>query len=91
MIASRDRYDRSSFTKAKWCGSVHRQTTSAAPFIAYNASGNEVGRRSANQRVNGSRWNALGTWNFSKGWNKVVLSRWTTSGDVVIADAIRVR
>ncbi len=74
---------------AWWTAGTNR--ASAAPFIAYNASGTEVGRRSANQRVNGSRWNALGTWNFSKGWNKVVLSRWTTSGDVVIADAIRVR
>src|SRR6478672_1265039 len=35
MMASRDKYDRSSLTNAKWCGSVHRQTTSAAPFIAY--------------------------------------------------------
>lgn len=64
---------------------------SAAPFIAYNAAGVEVGRRFANQRTNGKQWVPLGTWNFTPGWNKVVLSRWTTSGDVVIADAIRVR
>ncbi len=33
----------------------------------------------------------LGTWSFSAGWNKVQLSRWTTAGSYVIADAIRVR
>ena len=37
------------------------------------------------------QWVTLGTWNFSAGWNKVALSRWTTTGAVVIADAIRVR
>jgi hypothetical protein len=33
----------------------------------------------------------LGTWNFTAGWNKVVLSRWATPGKVVIADAVRIR
>jgi hypothetical protein len=74
---------------AWWTAGTNR--ASAAPFIAYNASGAEVGRRSMNQRTGGSKWNTIGTYSFSKGWNKVVLSRWTTSGDVVIADAIRVR
>jgi hypothetical protein len=74
---------------AWWTAGTNR--ASAAPFIAYNAAGKEVGRRSANQRANGSQWVTLGTWNFTAGWNKVQLSRWTTSGDVVIADAVRVR
>lgn len=63
----------------------------AAPFIAYNAEGVELGRVSKDQRSGGSQWNALGTWNFSAGWNRVTLSRWTTVGAVVIADAIQVR
>jgi N-acetyl-anhydromuramyl-L-alanine amidase AmpD len=74
---------------AWWTAGTNRAP--AAPFIAYNAAGTELGRVSANQQVNGGRWNALGTWNFSAGWNKVVLSRWTTSGYVVIADAVRIR
>jgi N-acetyl-anhydromuramyl-L-alanine amidase AmpD len=74
---------------AWWTAGTNR--ASAAPFVAYNAAGTEVGRRSVNQRVNGSQWVNIGTYNFSAGWNKVVLSRWTTSGDVVIADAVRVR
>ena len=48
-------------------------------------------QQNVNQRTSGSRWNTLGTWHFTKGWNKVVLSRWTSSGDVVIADAVRIR
>ena len=74
---------------AWWTAGTNRSST--APFIAYNASGTEVGRVSANQQLNGGKWNALGTWSFSAGWNKVVLSRWTTTGYVVIADAVRVR
>ena len=74
---------------AWWTAGPNR--ASAASYIAYNAAGNEVGRRAVNQRANGSRWVTLGTYNFSAGWNKVQLSRWTTSGEVVIADAVRVR
>jgi hypothetical protein len=74
---------------AWWTAGTNR--ASAAPFIAYNAAGTELGRRSVDQRGSGSQWVTLGTWNFSAGWNKVALSRWTTSGDVVIADAVRVR
>lgn len=74
---------------AWWTSGTNRSAT--APYIAYNAAGTEVGRVSRNQQVNGGAWRTLGTWNFSAGWNRVVLSRWTTPGYVVIADAIRVR
>ncbi len=74
---------------AWWTAGTNRSTT--APFIAYNASGTEVGRVSVNQQLNGGRWNTIGTWSFSAGWNKVQLSRWTTAGSVVVADAIQVR
>lgn len=74
---------------AWWTAGTNRAP--AAPFIVYNAAGTEVGRVNANQQANGGQWNALGTWSFSAGWNKVVLSRWTTDGYVVVADAIRVR
>ena len=74
---------------AWWTAGTNRSAT--APFIAYNASGAEVGRVNVNQQINGGAFRAIGTWNFSAGWNRVVLSRWTTEGYVVIADAIRVR
>jgi len=74
---------------AWWVAGTNRAPS--APFIAYNASGTQLGTANVNQQINGGKWNAIGTWNFSAGWNKVVLSRWTTTGYVVIADAIRVR
>ncbi len=74
---------------AWWAASSNRAT--AVPFIAYDAAGREVGRATKNQTTQGSQWVSLGTWNFTAGWNKVVVSRWTTPGKMVIADAIRVR
>ncbi|RKH45125.1 N-acetylmuramoyl-L-alanine amidase [Corallococcus sp. AB049A] len=74
---------------AWWVAGTNRSAT--APFIAYNASGAEVGRVSVNQQVNGSKWVTLGTYSFTAGWNKIQLSRWTTPGYVVMADAVRVR
>jgi N-acetyl-anhydromuramyl-L-alanine amidase AmpD len=74
---------------AWWTAGGNRATN--ATFIAQNASGTEVGRRGVNQQGSGSQWVTLGTWNFSAGWNKIVLSRWAPAGQVVIADAIRVR
>ena len=74
---------------AWWTAGSNR--ASGAPFVAYNAAGTELGRRVVNQQGSGSQWVTLGTWTFSAGWNKVVLSRWAPAGQVVIADAIRVR
>jgi len=42
-----------------------------------------------NQQVNGGKWNTLGTWKFQPGWNRVLLSRWATTGKYAIADAVR--
>jgi hypothetical protein len=74
---------------AWWTAGTNRADN--ATFIAYNAGGTEVGRRAVNQQGSGSQWVTLGSWSFSAGWNKVVLSRWAPAGQVVIADAIRVR
>lgn len=74
---------------AWWTGGSNRAT--GAVFIAQNASGAEVGRVTKNQQQNAGAWVTLGTWNFTAGWNTIVLSRWTTAGQVVVADAVRVR
>lgn len=74
---------------AWWTGGSNRSTS--APFLAYNASGTHLGTVYENQQTNGGKWVQLGTWNFSAGWNRVSLSRWTTEGYVVIADAVRIR
>ena len=64
---------------------------SSAPFLVYDADENHVGTAYANQQADGSAWVELGTYTLPAGWNTVALSRWTSSGTVVIADAIRVR
>ena len=74
---------------AWWTAGTNRSLT--APFVAFNAQGTKLGTVSVNQTVNGGKWVQLGTYNFTAGWNKVVLSRWAPAGQVVIADAIRVR
>ena len=74
---------------AWWTAGSNRSTT--APFVVYNAQGQKLATKSVNQTVNGNKWNELGTYNFTAGWNKVVLSRWTGEGKVVVADALRVR
>ena len=59
--------------------------------MAFDAAGNKLGTATADQRGSGSQWVPLGTFNFTAGWNKVVLSRWTAAGAVVVADAVRIR
>jgi hypothetical protein len=70
---------------------TYANRSSGATYIAYNASGAELGRASADQKLNGGKWNQIGSWSFSAGWNRVVLSRWAASGAYVVADAIKVR
>ena len=72
---------------AWWTQGTNRSTS--APFIIENAAGTQLGRVVVNQQVGGGKWNALGTWNFTRGWNRVRLSRWAST--VVIADAVRIR
>jgi hypothetical protein len=74
---------------ARWTAGTNRSTT--APFIIVNASGTTLATVHKNQQTGGGAWNTLGTWSFPAGWNKVQLSRWTTAGYVVVADAIQVR
>jgi hypothetical protein len=74
---------------AWWVAGTNRST--AATFTIHDATGIEIGRVAKNQQTAGSQWNALGTYAFTAGWNRVVLSRWQAAGSVVIADAIRVR
>jgi hypothetical protein len=74
---------------AWWTSGTNR--SASTPFVAFNASGANLGSVNRDQRTGGGQWNQLGTFNFSAGWNSVVVSRWTGAGAVVIADAIRVR
>lgn len=74
---------------AWWTAGTNRSPE--APFIVWNAGGTQLGTVKVNQQANGGKWNSLGSFSFTAGWNKVQLSRWAPEGYVVIADAIQVR
>lgn len=74
---------------AWWVSGTNR--SGAAPFLIYNASGTKLDTEYVNMKSSGGQWNTLGTYSFQAGWNRVVLSRWAATGDVVIADAVRIR
>lgn len=60
---------------------------SSAPYIIYHSGGSTTVY--ANQQQNGGQWNYLGEFSLNTGDNDVKLSCWTSSGDYVIADAIK--
>lgn len=60
---------------------------SSAPYIVYHSGGST--NVYANQTQNGGQWNYLGQFSLNSGTNQVKLSCWTSSGDIVIADAIK--
>lgn len=69
---------------AWWPQGSNRSTS--APYIIYHNGGSTTVR--VNQQVNGGKWNLLGTWDMGT-TGKVQLSCWTTTGYVVVADAIK--
>lgn len=70
---------------AWWSAGSNR--SAAAPYIVYHATGSTTVKK--NQQANGGKWNLLGTFKLDGGSEKVALSCWTTSGYVVVADAIK--
>ena len=71
---------------ARWTDGTSR--ASSAPYIVYHTSGSTTVY--ANQQQNGGEWVLLGTFNMYEGTAvRVRLSCWTSSGDYVIADAVK--
>ncbi len=60
----------------------------AAPIVAFDAAGTEIGYQNVDMTVGGKAWTPAGTYDFTAGWNMVMVSRLTDAG-VVIADAVR--
>lgn len=75
--------------EATWTAGSNR--SSATPFVIIDADGRRVDVVRVNQRSGGNQWNRLGSFPLTRGWNRVLVSRWASDGDVVVADAIRVR
>jgi hypothetical protein len=62
--------------------------SASAPYIVYHGATSTT--INVNQQINGGRWNLLGTWSdFVSGNNTVKLSCWTTTGFVVVGDAVK--
>ena len=70
---------------AWWPQGSNRSLT--APYLVYYNGGYVTVQ--VNQQINGGRWNLLTTQSMLAGSNQVKLSCWTTTGKVVMADAIR--
>ena len=70
---------------AWWPQGSNRSTTAA--YHVANSGGTTV--VTVNQQINGGKWNSLGAFNFGGGNTTVQLSCWTTTGFVVVADAIK--
>jgi hypothetical protein len=70
---------------AWWPQGANRSTT--ASYIVYHATGSTT--VPMNQQINGGKWNLLGNFSMNAGANQVKLSCWTTTGFVVVADAVR--
>ncbi|MDB6029559.1 MAG: hypothetical protein JWM68_5782 [Verrucomicrobiales bacterium] len=61
--------------------------SSTAPYIVYHqGSSSSV---SINQQISGGQWVSLGAYTMNAGGNDVKLSCWTTTGFIVVADAIK--
>jgi beta-lactamase superfamily II metal-dependent hydrolase len=70
---------------AWWSQGINRSTN--APYIVYHSTGSTTVYK--NQQANGGTWQSLGVYNLTAGTNRVSLSCWTTTGFVVIGDAVK--
>lgn len=70
--------------KAWWPAGANRSAT--APYIVSHAGGTATVNK--NQQINGGSFQTLGTWSMG-GAQTVKLSCWTTTGYIVVADAVR--
>ena len=69
-----------------WWPEGSNRSTTAAYHITHAAGTTVV---TVNQQINGGQWNILGSWGMNAGANQVKLSCWTTTGFVVVGDAVR--
>ena len=67
---------------AWWTAGANRSAT--APYVKPDGATVNV-----NQQANGGKWNSLGTCSLAAGARATYLSCWTTTGYVVVADAVK--
>lgn len=70
-----------------WAAAQDRATS--VPVVIHDGEGQHLATHYVNQQKTGGQWVELGVHTFRPGWNSVAVSRWTDSGKVVVADAVR--
>ncbi len=68
-----------------WPAGANRSIT--APHVVAHSGGSTT--VNCNQQINGGKWNSLGSYTFAGGLTTVKVSCWTTTGFIVMADAIK--
>lgn len=71
---------------AAWWPQGSNRSATAAYHVAHSGGSTVV---TVNQQINGGKWNSLGNYSFAGGNTTVQLSCWTTTGFIVVADAIK--
>ncbi len=71
---------------AAWWPEGSNRSTTAAYHVAHSGGTTVV---TVNQQAGGGQWNSLGNFSFAGGTTTVRLSCWTTTGFIVVADAIK--
>lgn len=71
---------------AAWWPQGSNRSTTAAYHVEHSGGTTVV---TVNQQINGGKWNSLGNFNFVGGNVTVQLSCWTTTGFIVVADAVK--
>jgi len=61
--------------------------STSAPYIISTSSGNVT--QPVNQQITGGQWVSQGSYSMNAGNNTVTLSVWTTTGFIVVADAVK--
>lgn len=76
---------------AWWTSGTSRN--SLVPIVVKNAQGQVLDRKFVDQKVNGGKFNSLGTYTFTEGWNSISVSRSTNpaNGQHIVFDAVRLR
>ena len=70
---------------AWWSQGANR--SASAPYLIDHSGGTAT--VNVNQQANGGKWNVLGSYSFASGNRTVRQSCWTTTGFVIIADAVK--
>jgi len=74
------------YAVSAWYPQGSNRSTTSGYIVYYNGGSSTV---NVNQQINGGQWVSLGSFAMNSGANMVKLSCWTTTGFIVVADAVK--